>query len=77
MSAAPAVAPVVVVGAGPAGLFTALTLARQGVHVSVLDKRASVSPLPRAVGVSLRQMELLRAWGLEPAVRAGGALRWA
>ena len=66
-------AQVVVVGAGPAGLFAAVTLARQGVHVLLRDKRATVSPLPRAVGISLLQMELLRAWGLKAAVQAGGA----
>ena len=64
--------PVAVVGAGPAGLMAAITLARQGVECLVLDRRADRSALPRATVVSLRNMELLRGWGLEAAVRAGG-----
>lgn len=62
---------VVVIGAGPAGLVAAVSLARQGVDVLLLDKRSGVSARPRAVGVSVRQMEVFRGWGLEPALRAG------
>jgi 2-polyprenyl-6-methoxyphenol hydroxylase-like FAD-dependent oxidoreductase len=63
---------VVVVGAGPAGLVTSITLARHGVDVLLVERRRDASTLPRATAVSLRTMELLRSWGLEPAVRAGG-----
>jgi 2-polyprenyl-6-methoxyphenol hydroxylase-like FAD-dependent oxidoreductase len=61
---------VVVVGAGPAGLVAAVTLARYGVDVVVLDKRPAVSALPRAVGVTVRQMELFRSWGVEEQLRS-------
>jgi putative polyketide hydroxylase len=63
--------PVVIVGAGPAGLVTAVTLARQGVGTLLVERNPGLSPLPRATGVSVRTMELLRSWGLEEAVRAG------
>lgn len=68
----PSTDPVVVVGAGPAGLVAAVTLARMGVDVLVLEQRLERSALPRAVGITLRQMELLRSWGLEERVLAGG-----
>ena len=63
---------VVVVGAGPAGLVTAIMLATQGIDVSLIERRSATSDLPRAVGVTLRQMELFRSWGLEQRMRAGG-----
>jgi putative polyketide hydroxylase len=63
--------PVVVVGAGPAGLVAAATLARNGVASLLVERNPGLSPLPRATAVSTRTMELLRSWGLEDEVRAG------
>ncbi|MGK5678130.1 FAD-dependent monooxygenase [Actinoplanes sp. URMC 104] len=63
--------PVLIVGAGPAGLVAAITLARYGVASLLIEKRSRTSPLPRATGISTRSMEIFRSWGLEPAVRAG------
>lgn len=40
---------VVVIGAGPVGLFTALLIAKQGIKVTVYEKDAGLSPLPRAL----------------------------
>jgi putative polyketide hydroxylase len=64
--------PVVVVGAGPAGLASAISLARLGIETLLVERRAELSSLPRATAVSLRSMELMRSWGVEDAIRAGG-----
>jgi 2-polyprenyl-6-methoxyphenol hydroxylase-like FAD-dependent oxidoreductase len=64
--------PVLVVGAGPAGLTAAIALARQGVRVLVVDRRAGPSAEPRATVVSTRSMEIMRSWGLAEAVLRGG-----
>jgi putative polyketide hydroxylase len=63
---------VLVVGAGPAGLTAAATLRRYGAEVLVVERKARLSSHPRATVVSTRSMELLRSWGLEDEVRAGG-----
>ncbi|HYN18387.1 MAG TPA: FAD-dependent monooxygenase, partial [Actinomycetes bacterium] len=63
--------PVVIAGAGPAGLVAAVTLARNGIGSLLVERNPGLSPLPRATAVSVRTMELLRSWGLEAAVRAG------
>lgn len=65
-------APVLVVGAGPAGLVTAIGLARQGVRPLVIERHPSTSIFPRATGVSTRSMEIFRGWGIDEDVRRGG-----
>ncbi len=69
--------PVLIVGAGPAGLTAAVALARHGVECAVVERRRSASSLPRATAISTRSMELLRSWGLEREVRDGAAeIEW-
>jgi 2-polyprenyl-6-methoxyphenol hydroxylase-like FAD-dependent oxidoreductase len=62
--------PVLIAGAGPAGLVTALGLARQGVRSMIVERHAGTSIYPRATGVSLRSMEIFRALGVEAEIRA-------
>jgi putative polyketide hydroxylase len=61
---------VLIVGAGPAGLAAALELARHDVPFLLVERRAALSSHPRATVLSLRSMEIVRAWGLEGEVRA-------
>jgi putative polyketide hydroxylase len=63
---------VLVVGAGPAGLATAVAALRHGAQVLVVERRPGTSTIPRATGVSTRTMEIFREWGIAAAVRAGG-----
>jgi 2-polyprenyl-6-methoxyphenol hydroxylase-like FAD-dependent oxidoreductase len=62
---------VLVVGAGPAGLATAVAAHRHGARVLLVERRPTPSPYPRATGVSTRTMEILRTWGVADAVHAG------
>jgi putative polyketide hydroxylase len=61
---------VLVVGAGPGGLATALSAARHGARVLVADRHPGTSTRPRATGINLRTMEILRTWGVADVVRA-------
>ena len=58
--------PVLVVGAGPAGLAAAIELTRHDIPTLLVERRTVLSSHPRATVLSLRSMELVRAWGLEP-----------
>jgi putative polyketide hydroxylase len=62
--------PVLVVGGGPAGLAAAVELARHEIPALLVERRANLSSHPRDTVLSLRSMELMRAWGLEAAVRS-------
>lgn len=63
---------VVVIGAGPAGLVSALLLAKSGVRTLVIEKRDSTSFHPKARGLNVRTMEILRSLGLESEVKLAG-----
>jgi 2-polyprenyl-6-methoxyphenol hydroxylase-like FAD-dependent oxidoreductase len=64
--------PVLIVGAGPAGLTAAITLARYGIDSLLIERREGLSSLPRATAVSTRTMEIVRSFGLEQEVLSGG-----
>ena len=59
---------VMVVGAGPSGLTTAIALARTGVSTLLVEKHPGLSLFPKATGLRPRTMEILRSWGLEQTV---------
>ena len=63
---------VLIVGAGPAGLSTAIVLARYGVDCLLVERRPQPFAHPRATVVSTRTMEHFRSWDLEEAVLGGG-----
>jgi putative polyketide hydroxylase len=65
--------PVLVVGAGPAGLAASIELTRHDIPCLLIERRLELSSHPRATVLSLRSMELVRAWGLEADVRARSA----
>ncbi|HEX3258952.1 MAG TPA: FAD-dependent oxidoreductase [Pseudonocardia sp.] len=65
---------VLIVGAGPAGLATALSALRHGARVLVVERRAGPSTVPRATGISIHTMEVLRGWGVAGAAQAGSVV---
>ncbi|KAI0642306.1 FAD binding domain-containing protein [Trametes meyenii] len=56
---------VLVIGAGPAGLMCANALAQAGVHVRIVDKRASRIQVGHADGIHARTLEILQSYGLK------------
>ncbi|WP_442759223.1 FAD-dependent monooxygenase [Streptomyces pseudogriseolus] len=67
--------PVLVAGAGLAGLAGGLFLAWHGVPALVVERHRGMSPHPRARGINPRAMELMRSVGLEEEIRATGSAR--
>ena len=69
---APQRAPVLIVGAGPAGLTTALALGRMGVRSIVLTRHLGLAHTPRAHITNQRTLEILADLGVEEEARARG-----
>ena len=63
---------ILIVGAGPAGLTTAVELARRGIVGDVIDLRESGSGLSRAVGIMPASLEILRPSGVTGKLLAEG-----
>lgn len=65
---------VLVVGAGPVGLLTALLLEKVGIDYLVVERRRTLHTAPQAHVISSRSLEILRSIGIsdEP-IRAAGA----
>lgn len=64
MDGAAPTAPVVIVGAGPIGMVTALDLARFGVPSIILEQELQVSHGSRAIVLTRRSVEILQQVGL-------------
>ena len=67
--------PVVIAGAGPAGMVTALELARHGVRSVVLSSELQVSQGSRAIVFTRRSMEILQQVGVADQMQDNG-LPW-
>jgi len=67
--------PVLIVGAGPAGLTLALALARYGVAALTVEKHPSTAHTPRAHIINQRTVEIFRALGISEARMERGNLR--
>ncbi|KAG0357150.1 hypothetical protein BG005_003859 [Podila minutissima] len=51
--------PVLIVGAGPVGLFEAVLLTKMGIRVRVIERENQISPMSRALGTQARSLEIL------------------
>jgi len=65
--------PVLIVGAGGAGLALSLLLHQQGIASVLIERRPDVSWYPRARNLNFRTLEVFRGLGLEAQVIAAGA----
>jgi 3-(3-hydroxy-phenyl)propionate hydroxylase len=70
--AGPAHHPVVIVGAGPAGLVAALDLASKGHRTIVIDRRRALSDGSRAICWSKRTLEIMQRLGVAQALLERG-----
>lgn len=64
--------PILIVGAGGAGLSLSLLLLQQGIHPLLIERRNEISIYPRARNLNFRTLEVLRGLGLAAEVREAG-----
>src|SRR6202046_5897958 len=62
--------PVLIVGAGAAGLATSALLAKHGVGSLLVEKRREIFIYPKDRTISFRSLEILRGLGLSDQVHA-------
>src|ERR1051326_1080977 len=67
--------PLVIVGAGPVGLFLAIELGRHGVECLLVEQQSEhFVGFPTTNNLSIRTMEHLRRWGVASRVREAVAM---
>ncbi|WED43337.1 FAD-dependent monooxygenase [Legionella cardiaca] len=54
---------VLVVGAGPVGLFCANELIRHGIHCRIIDKKSTISDKSKALAIHIRSLDVLEDCG--------------
>ncbi len=65
--------PVLIVGAGPTGMMTALLLRRLGIEACLIERRAGAKRAPAAHAVNARTFEICRQAGVDMAAIAAAA----
>ncbi|WP_341235066.1 FAD-dependent oxidoreductase [uncultured Sulfitobacter sp.] len=70
-----AISNAVVIGGGIGGLATAACLSRRGMAVTLLEQAPAISEVGAGLQISPNGMAVLRAMGLEPQLKARGAVR--
>ena len=60
---------VVIIGAGPVGLISAIQLGRAGIKTLLLERRSNFSVHPKASGIHARTMEIYRELALAELIR--------
>ncbi|WP_084572774.1 FAD-dependent monooxygenase [Methylocapsa aurea] len=63
---------VLIIGAGPVGLSSALQLGRLGVNTLLVERRGGLSRHPKAGGIHARTMEIFRRWDISDEIRSVG-----
>lgn len=61
---------VVIVGGGPVGMGLAIELGQRGIRCLVIERHATVQPVPKGQNLTQRTMEHFHFWGAEKALRA-------
>jgi 2-polyprenyl-6-methoxyphenol hydroxylase-like FAD-dependent oxidoreductase len=64
--------PILIVGAGPAGLIAALQLARHGTKCMLVERNPDTTKWPKMDITNCRSMELLRRLGVADGLREVG-----
>ena len=65
---------VLIAGAGPVGLATAIELGQRGIRCLVVERNDRVGYSPRAKTTNVRSREHLRRWGIAEALRAASPI---
>lgn len=63
---------VLIIGAGPVGLFCANELQRQGLTCRIIDKKTTLSDKSKALGIHIRSLDMLKDCGFIDKVLAQG-----